>query len=925
MSASQAVYRHTYQGVFVMFSPRFALILCIGCMLFAWLTCFSVAAAPAVLHVAVGGDDAAAGTEEAPFRTLQRARDAIREMKGARGLPTGGVRVVIHGGVHRLNEPLALGPEDSGTAEAPIVYAGAPGERPVLSGGRVISGLRQNADGSWSTVIPEAADRKWVFRQLFINGRRYIPARSPNEGQYFIVRGVPAEEGTGRSKDSFVFKGKDIEPWDNIEDVELKVYFSWNSGTFPVKSVDPQTNIVILGGPAVWELPKPGMATCPYVVINHPGACDAPGEWQLNRETGELHIIPFGDGDEDMSAAEVVAPAFEHLVIAQGDHEEGRFVEHIRFEGLSFQHAGWNLPPEGFSTPQAASTLGAAVEFHAARHCAVIGCEVTRVGRYGIMFGMDCAHNIIQRNHLHDLGGGGIRIGTVDRPQPYERIANHHLVDNNFIHNGGHIHPGAVGIFMAYGRNNTFSHNEVSDLRYTGISLGWTWDIVRSGTRDNIVEKNHVHNVMRVLEDGGGIYSLGFTPGSVIRNNVSHTLGSRADLIGHGIYIDGGSSSLLCENNITYDCGAGGIRIQHGTSAITVINNISAFNGFGLGIDSERTNIFMYNIVCLDGSGTPFRDVAEWQSYNKIINYNLYWRYDDRPIRFLGFSWEEWREKEGIKDIWYTPRMDSHSRVADPLFADIENRDFRLLPDSPALAMGFRPIDVSDVGLYGDAEWTSLPSRYELTPIAANERGSHMLLPRDDFDDARPGQKPAFAAVVEDAENGAYLEISDQRFLSPPHSLRFVNAPDLTYYLPHMYYSPRLSGDMRLQMTFALYREPGAMLWTEWRTTAAHEKVGPCIYVEEDGRLMLNERRPTETWLPDGQWLNFEITAGLGAYSNNLWSLKITTQDGQVLFEEADLPHGPEFERLHWLGFVSNSLETAEMYIDNIEMRRLDP
>jgi hypothetical protein len=658
-------------------------------------------------------------------------------------------------------------------------------------------------------------------------------------------------------------------------------------------------------------------------VQNHPGACDAPGEWQLDRATGELRVIPFGD--EDLGAAQVIAPAIERLIIAEGGPDEGRYVEHVRFEGLSFQHAAWVLPPEGFSSAQAASGLGAALEFHAARNCAVVGCEVAHVGRYGIGFGMDCAHNTIQRNHIHDLGGGGVRIGTNDRPQPFDRIAHHNLVDNNFLHNGGHIHPGATGIYMAYGRNNTFSHNEVTDLRYTGISLGWTWSITRSGTRENIVEYNHVHHVMRLLHDGGGIYTLGLTPGSVIRNNLVHDIGLQPDPVGHGIYIDGGSSSLLVENNICYDCGSGGIRQQHGSSCITVLNNISAFCGFGLGIDSERTNIFEYNIVYLDGEATPFRYVPEWKSYNKIIDYNVYWRADGEPIKFLDFTWEEWREKEGIKDIWYTPRMDPHSRMADPLFVDAAGRDFRLQPDSPALALGFRPIDTSEIGLYGDEEWTSLPGSYEMPPLLATESGQGMLLVEDDFDDGLPGQKPAMAAVVEDVEGGAYLEISDERSLSPPNSLKFVDAADLTYYMPHMYYSPRLSGDMRLRVTFDLYREPGAMLWTEWRKTSAHEKVGPCVWVEADGELLLNEKRSTGTILPAEEWLHFEMEDGLGALADGLWDLRITNQAGEVLFEGVDLPCGAEFDRITWLGFVSNGLVPAEMYIDNMTMRRVEP
>ncbi len=880
-------------------------------------------AAEAVLHVAPDGSDDGAGGEQAPFRTLTRARDEIRGMKQGAGLPEGGMRVVIHGGVHQLDEPLILTPEDSVTPSAPITYAAAEGERPVLSGGRRITGLQRNADGSWSTTVEGAADHAWVFRQLFVDGRRYIPARSPNEGTYFIVRGVPPEGGSGTAKDRFVYRGDDLEPWPNLPDVELRIYFSWNAGSFPLKSVDPDTHIVTLGGPAVWELPKPGMSTCPYIVQNHPGACDAPGEWQLDRATGELRIIPFGD--EDLGAAEVIVPALERLIIAEGAPDEGRYVEHVRFEGLSFQHAAWVLPPEGFSMPQAASGLGAALEFHAARSCAVVGCEVAHVGRYGIGFGMDCSGNTIQHNHLHDLGGGGVRIGTSDRPSVFDRLAHHNLVDNNFIHDGGHIHPGATGIYMAYGRSNTFSHNEITDLRYTGISLGWTWSIVRSGTRENIVEHNHVHHVMRLLHDGGGIYSLGLTPGSVIRGNLVHDIGMQPDPVGHGIYIDGGSSGLLCENNICHDCGSGGIRIQHGTSCITVLNNISAFCGFGLGIDSERTNIFEYNIVYLDGDGTPFAFVPQWQSYNKIIDYNVYWRADGQEPLFLSFTWEEWREKQGIKDIWYTPRMDPHSRVADPLFVDAEARDFRLQPDSPALALGFRPIDMTGVGLYGDEEWTSLPDRYKLEPLSSNERAPGMLLVEDDFDDGLPGQKPAMAAVIEDVKGGAYLEISDRRSLSPPNSLRFVDAAGLTYHLPHFYYSPGLVGDMRLRMTFDLYREPGAMLWTEWRHTPGYAKVGPCLYIEKDGHLLFQNRRPSDTFLPAEEWLHFEIADGLGALADALWDLRITNQAGEVLFEGTDLPCDPEFSRILWLGFVSNGTEPAEMYLDNVVMRRIEP
>lgn len=905
---------------------RFSRILAIGAAL--GLAAGLATAAPVVLHVAPNGNDKALGSAKAPFRTLARARDAVRALKRKGPLPAGGVRVVVAGGAYRLAEPFALGPEDSGTAAAPVVYAAAAGTRPVISGGRIIKGLKRGADGSWSTVIPEAAGHKWVFRSLYVDGRRYTPARSPNTGQYYLRRGVKAETGSGTARDRFVFKGADLQPWPNISDVELRVTFSWNTGTFPLKSVDPQTRLAILGGPAVWSLPKEGMSTAPYIVMNHPGACDAPGEWQLNRETGELTIIPFAD--EDLGKAEVVAPAMERIIAAQGAPEQDRYVEYVCFEGLSFHHAGWDLPPTGFSCPQAASDLGTGLEFKAARHCAVVGGEIAHVDRYGIGFDRDCSYNTVQRNHCYDLGGGGIRLGTTDppratdKPEAFGRLAHHNLVDNNFVHDGGHTNPGATGIYMAYGANNTISHNEVCDLPYTGISLGWTWDIVYSGTRENVVEYNHVHHVMRTLEDGGGIYSLGLTPGSVIRRNVVHDVGTPPDAIGHGIYIDGGSSGVLVENNVCYDCGDGGIRIQHGTSCITVLNNISAFNGFGLGIDSERTNIFQYNIVLLGERGTPFYEIPEWQTYNKIIDYNVYWRVDGKPPKFLSFTWDEWRKKEGVNDIWYKPVMDLHSRLADPKFVDAAKRDFRLQKDSPALGLGFRPIDTSAVGLYGDQAWTGLPARYSRPPLSPNDTALRSLLPEDNFDDAQLGDKPAMAAVVEDAKGGAFVEVSDKRARSGAHSLRFVDAPGLTYYMPHIYYSPALSGDMRLQLEFDLYREPGAMMWTEWRNTASYAKLGPSLWIEKDGRLALNEHKPTDVRLPDSQWVHFKITDGIGRFADGKWEMTITDQAGKVLFEGKDLPCGPEFDRIAWLGFVSNSLEACEMYLDNVKMTRVE-
>ncbi|MEA3247438.1 MAG: hypothetical protein U9Q74_14890, partial [Gemmatimonadota bacterium] len=326
------------------------------------------------------------------------------------------------------------------------------------------------------------------------------------------------------------------------------------------------------------------------------------------------------------------------------------------------------------------------------------------------------------------------------------------------------------------------------------------------------------------------------------------------------------------------------------------------------------------------GGATPFRCTPEWESYNKIIDYNVYWHTSGEPPKFLGFTWDEWREKEGIEDVWYTPRMDAHSRFADPLFVDAGARDFRLQPDSPAPALGFQALDLDAPGLYGDAGWTSLPDRHPPLPVRPTERRLREQLIVDDFDSTPVGFKPGYAALVEAEEEGAYIVVSDERARSGEHSLKFVDSAEASvYHQPHMYYRPGLVADTRLTLSFDLYREEGAMLWHEWRNVPSYADVGPCMYITADGALQLHDREPTGVTLPAGQWLHCELSDGLGAHADGAWSMTMTDEAGEVLFEGTDLPCDPAFDQVQWLGFVANGTEPAVMYVDTIEMRTASP
>lgn len=681
----------------------------------------STATTAADFYVAANGNDAWSGKTaepnatrtDGPFASLQRARDAIRTLKQAGPLPQGGVTVWLRGGEYPRSTPLVLTPDDSGSPGRPVVFAAYGDEKPIVSGGRRITGLRPQANGVWQAAIPEAAGGQWVFRTLYVNGSRYTLARSPNRGYYRMAGAVPGDDSpksgpdAGRSKWAFRAPPGALDAWPDLGPINLKVWNRWWTALLTVKHVDPSTGVVQLAGPARKLLPDNHLS--PFIVENHPGALDGPGEWQLDRKSGVLRIIPR-PGD-DLGKARILAPVAEQLLVLAGDPAHKRFVEHVELRGIAFRCTNWTLPPQGYDDVQAAVAIGAMVEATGARNCLFEKCEFVQTDSYALWLHSGCRDCAVRQCHIHDLGAGGVKLGEM-RNEPPDICAGGNCVENCFIHNGGHVHGSGVGVWIGASSDNVVTHNEICDLWYTGVSVGWNWATSLNGTRNNRVTHNHIHHVMQRLDDGGGIYCLGLQPLTVLGNNRIHDVGRDG---GHpstrGIYLDEGSSAILVENNVVYDTQGAALRLQFGTSCNTLINNICAFSGqFLVDMEIARTNVFINNIMYWD-RGKLFR-LDNWPNYEKFISQNVYWRTDNQPILFAGLTWEEWRKKQQTSIAYYKgPTMDAGSVIADPLFVDAARRDFRLKPTSPAYARGFQPIDLDAIGLTGDQAWRSLPSR----------------------------------------------------------------------------------------------------------------------------------------------------------------------------------------------------------------------
>jgi hypothetical protein len=508
--------------------------------------------------------------------------------------------------------------------------------------------------------------------------------------------------------------------WPDNSGINVKLWGRWWTSLLMVRSVDPSGGAVKLCGADKQYLPYRHRKKTPFIIENHPGALDVSGEWQLDRNTGVLKIIPRA-GD-DLSSMEVIAPVAERLLVLKGDAATGSYVNHVVFRGISFRYTNWTLTPD-FTGMQADADVSAVIECYGSRNCLFEGCEVSQTDTSAIWLRRGTRECTVRQCHFYDLGAGGVKLGeTQAYAQSDPLCTGGNTVENCYIHNAGHVHgSGGTGIWIGASSDNTVTHNEICDLWYTGIAVGWRWSADLNGTRNNRITYNYIHHIMQRLSDGGGIYTLGFQPQTVLANNIIHDSG-RDGGPSHcrGIYMDEGSVGFLVENNLVYDTQDAALRMQIGTGCNVFINNILAYaREYAVDMDVARTCVFINNIVYLD-QGRLFK-FQKWPHYEKYISKNLYWRTDGQPFTVMGQSWDEWRKQTQAPMSYFKGQtMDQGSLVTDPQFVDAEKRDFRLKAGSKAFAIGFKPLDLAAPGLIGDENWTALPSR-ERTLISFEE------------------------------------------------------------------------------------------------------------------------------------------------------------------------------------------------------------
>jgi len=582
------------------------------------------ASSPLYLFVATNGLPSNPGTKSEPFGTIEQARDHIRSLIDG-GLQND-VRVMVRGGTYRLTNAISFGPEDTISPTNSVTYLAYPGEEPILSGGRQITGWTTNGS-VWRVSIPEVASGDWSFRELFVNGERRPRAREPNTG-FFRVSEAGPDKHT-----SFEYYPDDLSIYTNLSAAELVFFHDWCVSRVEIDHVDFASNIVYLSSPiGLTGLlhgdidhfePHPR-----YYVEGHINLLDSPGEWHL-ADDGLLTYWPMPG--EQISSASVVAPFATALMVCAGSPEQANFVRNIHFQGMTFSHCSWGIPSFGYAAYQAGvyeqrplppnldiykARIPAAVKLLAAQDCSVSDCRFIHLGGSALSVRQSSQNILISGNEVRDVAANGIMVGEMkglpfaerDRltgewnlwwSEHPEWVVSETVVSNNSVHGCGTVFPGSVGIWVGVAESAKVYRNSVGDLPYTGISVGWVWDDRISPCVSNIVERNTMSNVLQLLSDGGGIYTLGRQPGTVVHDNIIHTVHPTQGRAGNnGIFVDSGSVAMLFAGNIIYAVESNAcVRFNGPGSNIFRANTLVPEDGFAAFASSPDVVTFIDNMV----------------------------------------------------------------------------------------------------------------------------------------------------------------------------------------------------------------------------------------------------------------------------------------------------------------------------------------
>lgn len=650
------------------------------------------------LVVAPDGDDSNPGTPEAPLKTLERAKELLKADDS-----DACVTVWFREGTYTVSETVEFTAEDREN----VLYRSYPGEKVEFSGSKEIKDFSEttiNGVKAFVTDVNIDSDDDY-FHSLFKGDKRLARPKYPKE-DVFKVADPSESEGSANSWDPYFFifslafyaHKEDVLDFANAGDVTVKIMHFWCDEILPMKSVDTATGRIETTKPTAMKI----RVDDNFIFENVKEALCEPGEWYLDRAEEKLYYIPE-EGD-----------TVENTVLQAGITQElmtFNNAENISFQGIDFVNTDWDYvdgkftgnPFEedhplygnvkyGTEHPQAAFEVPAAIYIEGSKGIDFTDCRFENISYTAVKFDKGAQNCDITSCLFNEIGANAVFIhGDFVVPATTKNINVHDCHISNY----GRIYNNAIGILLTHAYDCDLTYNEVHDGWYTGISVGWNWGYTDHPTNKINISNNLIYNIGNAwLSDMGGIYTLGVQPDTVISGNVIYNVGCDEGQYGYGgwgIYLDEGSSEMLVENNLVYDCSSETFHQHYGRDNI-VRNNIFAFGGEGAFIvtkHEEHNSLTLTNNIFVvdDAPVYSFDTEKDWF----VDDSNLYWDYKRGGNVYSGDNTKLFERKSLV--ILTAQGYYNNAVYADPLFKDAENRDFTLAENSPALEAGFVPFE----------------------------------------------------------------------------------------------------------------------------------------------------------------------------------------------------------------------------------------
>lgn len=657
------------------------------------------------------------GTKTKPYGDILEAIAKAKEL-GLAGAEH--ITLKFGAGDYSLTETLVLKREDFGGASLEMVCEDEGGA--IVGAWLPVTGFTEtevNGVKAWVADMPTLNGETVYSHQFFsADYTRLQRPRYPEEG--FLQNEFVTNEnrdklncadfifhgGENITNDALYFFEGDIpENLTRTDDIQMRMFHFWNDETLTVKNIDHEKNLMEFTTASWTHLVDnhgtSGRVGGRYFLDNVFECLNDPGEVYDDRESGKLYYIPHAD--DRIEDFRIFASTIDTLLIIDGMNGTPE-KNALSLKNVGFVGSDWNNVTR--SVPQAASDVSAAIRLSNSSYISFENCTFDHIGNYAVEITAGVNHVIFDHCSVSDIGAGGFRITGVNIVPVTEAVPHDITITDCTINGYGQVFRSAVGIFVQYAHHCTISHNEISNGYYSGMSIGCIWGYADHATSHLVIEKNHIYNIGQgLLSDMGGIYSLGVQPGTILRENLIHDI--RNYEYGYGgwaYYTDEGSSGILIEKNIGYNCSDTVYHHHYGADNI-VRNNIFAFGKNGC-VKSSRVedhvsfrlekNILVNDFapIYFSGGNDSFTDDSnlmwDYELAGNVIS--LQSAFEDMDERQLALAIKKNFKQMTIKGFY------KNAVVADPLFADPFNGDFTLPENSPVWDLGFEPIDVSDVG-----------------------------------------------------------------------------------------------------------------------------------------------------------------------------------------------------------------------------------